>query len=449
MKKSTNFMAVLSAAAMMCVAAPIVSTTDAYAAQPAGWVEENGSWMYYDADGYYLTDSWKKHGDNWYYLDSEGELAFDTMVDEYYVDEFGKRVFNTWITVDNEVDWDSDEPEHYWYYFGKDGKAVTSKWYNIGENWYYFNSDSQMMTGKVEIDGATYYLGEENDGVMKTGWIQLEEESDNPDEEYVWYYFNSNGKMVENQVDKKIDGAYYTFVNGKMQTGWYKLPVAETAAEATDSNAEAAQTTATVAGYQYYDKENGKRADGWRRIEGAQGISEEAELYNFYFKNGKPFFAETGIQVFTVDSKKYGFNTKGEMQTGLQVVTLDNGNVANFYFGTDGIMKTGKQTIFDEDLGQNQTWFFYTDGSRKGQGFHGVRENNVFKYGLRLEADADLRYAPVTLDDVSYLVNTAGTIQKASSGSKSSEKPELGSGYKDIKDANDKTWVVNTKGIVQ
>ena len=26
---------------------------------------------------------------------------------------------------------------------------------------------------------------------------------------------------------KKIDGAYYTFEDGKMQTGWYKLPAAD------------------------------------------------------------------------------------------------------------------------------------------------------------------------------------------------------------------------------
>ncbi len=29
---------------------------------------------------------------------------------------------------------------------------------------------------------------------------------------------------IENEIDKKIDGAYYTFEDGKMQTGWYKLP---------------------------------------------------------------------------------------------------------------------------------------------------------------------------------------------------------------------------------
>ena len=63
----------------------------------------------------------------------------------------------------------------------------------------------------MEIDGSTYYLGDSTDGVMKTGWLQLEDNTDDPDESISWYYFDRNGKMVENQVDKKIDGSYYTF----------------------------------------------------------------------------------------------------------------------------------------------------------------------------------------------------------------------------------------------
>lgn len=439
MKKQITFMAVLSAAALMSVAAPNLSITAN--AQSAGWVEEHGTWMYYDADGYYLTDSWKKVGNDWYYLNSDGELEFNARVDEYYVGEDGKRVINQWVAIANDIDWDiPDAPENYWYYFGKDGKAITSKWLNLNDKWYYFNGDSHMMTGLVEIDGATYYLGDSTDGVMKTGWIQLEESTDNPDEEYSWRYFDRSGKMIINQVDKKIDNAYYSFVDGKMVTGWYKLPTEETTVD---------NSSTSVAGYQYYEKESGKRASGWYQIHGVEGISNEEEIYSFFFKNGKPYHAEKGLQLFTIDSKKYAFNTKGEMQTGLKVVNLEQDAIANFYFGTDGIMKTGKQVIFNEDLGENQTWFFHTDGSKKGQGFHGVRDNSVYEYGLRKEADADLRYAPVSHGDVQYLVNTAGIIQKASSSSKSSEKPELGKGYKDITDANDKTWVVDTKGIVQ
>ncbi len=70
-------------------------------------------------------------------------------------------------------------------------------------------------------------------------------------------------------------------------------------------------------------------------------------------------------------------------------------------------------------------------------------------YGLRQEADKDLRYVPVELNGNQYLVNANGVVQKASSSSKSSTKPELGNGFKDYKDENDKIWVVSTEGVIQ
>ena len=73
----------------------------------------------------------------------------------------------------------------------------------------------------------------------------------------------------------------------------------------------------------------------------------------------------------------------------------------------------------------------------------------LYLYGLRQEADKDLRFAPVTLDDKQYLVNANGTVQKAGSSSKSTAKPELGNGFKDFKDENDKIWTVNTEGVIQ
>jgi hypothetical protein len=55
----------------------------------------------------------------------------------------------------------------------------------------------------------------------------------------------------------------------------------------------------------------------------------------------------------------------------------------------------------------------------------------------------------MTYDGNQYLVNTSGSIQKASSSSKSAAKPELGNGFKDYKDSNGKTWVVDVNGIIQ
>lgn len=452
MRKSWKLLAVLSTAAVMTAVTPELFSgipglsSNAYAASKAGWVEEDGELRWKDSDGYYVTDTWKKKDGDWYYLNEDGVIARSAMVDEYYVDAHGKRIYDQWISVANEDEWDDDAPDTYWYYFGKDGKSVVSRWQVIEDKWYYFNEDGHMQTGKLQLDGFTYYLGEENDGVMKTGWIQLENESEDPEEDLVWHYFDSKGRMVVNQIDRKIDGNYYTFENGILQTGWYKLP--EAAVTATESNAEAAVDAPAIASYQYYEAD-GKRGNGWYQMEGAPGISEEAETFIFYIKNGRPYHALEGVQTFNIESKRFGFNTRGELQTGLQVVTLEDGTTANFYFGTDGIMKTGKQTIYNEDLDENQTWFFYTDGGNKGQGFHGIRDNSVYRYGLRLDADRDLRVAPAELDGTQYLVNASGSIQKASSSSKSQVRPELGSGFKDIKDANEKIWTVDVNGIIQ
>lgn len=444
MKKHLKLMAALSAVGILTAAAPqlgLVNTAATAYARVIGWVEEEGVWRFYEEADYYVTDSWKKYEKDWYYLNEDGEIATDTRIDEYYVDANGKRVVNQWIKVNNDSYWDSaDAPEYFWQYYGKSGKLTVSEWEKVDDNWYYFNEQGHMLTGKVEIGDGTYYLGAKNDGSLKTGWIQLANENDDLEELYSWYYFNNDGKMVVDQVDKKINGSYYTFVDGVMQTDWYKL--SETTAENTENK--------SAAGYQYY-LESGARAEGWMEIEGISDVSEEGELYWFFFKNGVPYYAANGIQLFTVNSEKYAFNTKGEMQTGLKVVNLEDEAIANFYFGNsdDGVMKTGKQTIYDEDLAENQTWYFWTKGTRKGQGYHGILDNTVYVYGLRKQAESDLRYASVSLDGVNYLVNINGNIQKASSTSKSSVKPELGAGFKDYKDANEQIFVVDVNGVIQ
>lgn len=472
MKKQATFLAVLSTAVFTASMA-----FPAYA-KAAGWTEDNGNWYYYDSYGDPLTDTWKKSGNDWYYLNSDGIRAYSQQVDEYYVNDEGKRVTYQWVSIENEDYWNEDDaPEFLYYYYGKDGKALTSTWASINGSWYYFNEDSIMETGSIQVDGYNYYLGE--DGSRKTGWILLEEETDDPEDLEAWYYFDSNGRRVENEVDKKIDGAYYTFEDGKMQTGWYKLPAAdknpaekltensgpentdaESTETATGSNAEAAENNGSeetaastaslpaISGYKYYD-EDGKRASGWRTIEGVENISEDGEYFRFYFKNGTPYYGKEGLEIFTIESKKYAFNTAGEMQTGKQSVKTSEGVFANYYFDEEGVMKTGKQTIYDEDLGETQNWLFHAEGTKKGQGYHGIKDNTLYVNGLRQEADRDLRFAPMSLDGIRYLVNVNGTVQKAGSTSKSASKPELGSGYKDFKDENEVIWTVNTEGIIQ
>lgn len=454
MRKQTTILAVLSAAAVMAAAAPTMTGfTGVHTAMAAsdGWVEEDGSWHYYDEDGYQESNTWKKRGSDWYYLDDDGEIAVNQRIDDYFVDSEGRMVKNRWISADSDETYDTpDSPSvGSWNYFGKDGKITLSKWLTIDNKTYYFDEDGLMVTGLLELNGSAYYLGDENDGARKTGWVLLEEITQDTDDEEIWSYFDEDGKMVVNQMDRRIDNKYYTFIDGKMQTGWVNVAEAGFIAPAKPA-AEGETQTVSLNDFRYYDKENGgSRASGWLTIEGAPGFSDPDEEYTFYFKNGEPYFGENGIEIFTINSKRYAFNENGEMQTGKQTITDKNGNSANYYFDENGVMQTGKQTIYDEDLEENQTWYFSTSGSSKGQGFHGERDNQVYVYGLLKKADPELRYEPVTIGEKTYLVNTSGKIQQASASSTSSSRPELGKGFKDIKDANDTIWTVDSSGIIQ
>ena len=228
MRKQTKTLAVLSAAALFAAAAPIMTNTGTYRvlAAQSGWTEEDGRLYYYDEDGYKETNTWKKRNGDWFYLDEEGEIATNQRVDDYFVNDEGHMAKNQWVSAENEISYDSpDSPDGgSWLYFGKDGKIVTAKWMSINGKTYYFDEDGLMQTGLLELDGQTYYLGEEDDGARKTGWILLETITKDTDDEDIWCYFDTEGRMIVNQMDRKIDNGYYTFIDGKMQTGWVLMP---------------------------------------------------------------------------------------------------------------------------------------------------------------------------------------------------------------------------------
>ena len=124
MRKQTKVVAVASAAALLAIGGAMTS----FAAQ--GWVEEDGTWYYYDKDGNRVENEWKKSGDNWFWLngDEGGAMATDMLVedddDTYYVDANGVMGTNTWVKVVNEDQDDDDDPAEYrYYYMQNSGKA--------------------------------------------------------------------------------------------------------------------------------------------------------------------------------------------------------------------------------------------------------------------------------------------------------------------------------------
>ena len=228
MRKQTKVVAVASAAALLAIGASMTS----FAA--TGWVEEDGTWYFYDNDGNRVEDTWKKSGDNWYWLDSEegGAMAIDKLVDDdddtYYVDSNGVMVRNTWVKIVNEdQDEDDDPAEYHYYYMQSNGKAYKApdssdiRFRTIDGKRYAFDDDGIMLYGWVTADGeretdedgwaesdTLYYLGSWDDGAMKTGWqkITVHDDIEEDDMDY-WFNFKSNGKkrFNEDSAEKAID----------------------------------------------------------------------------------------------------------------------------------------------------------------------------------------------------------------------------------------------------
>ena len=384
MKKQTKLVAVLSTAALLAIGASMTS----FAA--TGWAEEDGTWVYYNRDGERATDSWKKSGNNWYYLDSDGEMAVDQLIEDgdnyYYVDINGVMASNQWVAIENEDAGEDDEPEHYWYYFQANGKALTNgdndkvSLKTINGKKYAFDDEGKMLYGWVDdasaerldnTDGdgfkdADYYFGGEDDGAMTTGWLQIDityDEAINDDYKYTaaafnddedqtrWFYFKSNGKMIKSDEgdrtkDKTINGKKYAFDQyGAMVAEWSLDSDDEK--EASDNVGHyAASTNQTVASvseawqgkgnYAQYSKawkyfnsvEDGARVSkGWFKVVPAEYLNEgkydDDEDFWYYADGSGNLYAG---EFKTIKGKKYAFRNDGRMLTGLKFILEDDDN---------------------------------------------------------------------------------------------------------------------------
>ena len=379
MKKQTKLVAVLSTAALLAIGASMTS----FAA--TGWAEEDGTWVYYNRDGERATDSWKKSGNNWYYLDSDGEMAIDQLIEDgdnyYYVDINGVMASNQWVAIENEDAGEDDEPEHYWYYFQANGKALTNgdndkvSLKTINGKKYAFDEEGKMLYGWVDEDTAervdnvdgdgfkegVYYFGGEDDGAMTTGWLQLDityDEATNEDYKYTaeafnddedqtrWFYFKSNGKKIwadnnERTKDKTINGKKYAFDQyGAMVAEWsLDQGDEEIASDALAQSADKATLSEAWSGKGNYAKyteawkyfnsvEDGARVSkGWFKVVPAEKLNEDK--YNddedfWYYADGSGNLYAGEFK--TIKGKKYAFRNDGRMLNGLKFLDVDEDN---------------------------------------------------------------------------------------------------------------------------
>ena len=371
MKKQTKLVAVLSTAALLAIGASMTS----FAA--TGWAEEDGTWVYYDRNGDKVTDKWAKSGNNWYYLDGNGEMAVDQLIEDgdnyYYVDVNGVMAANQWVAIDNEDAGQDDEPEHYWYYFQANGKALKQgdsssvALKTVNGKKYAFDDEGKMLYGWVSADNAEridntdgdafkdgdYYFGGEDDGAMTTGWLLMDITYDeattdyeiapafNEDEDQSrWFYFKSNGKKVASDSsdvtkDKTINGKKYTFDNyGAMIAEW-SLDKEKASSNLGTSNLpiDGKSTTAKYAqAWRYFNSvEDGSRVSkGWFKVVSAELLNKskyDDDEDAWYYADGSGNLYAGEFK--TIKGKKYAFRTDGRMLSGLKFIKLEDSKITD------------------------------------------------------------------------------------------------------------------------
>ena len=441
MRKQTKLVAVLSAAALLAIGASMTSM----AAQ--GWQQEGDDWYYYDNNGDAVTDDWKKSGNNWYYLGDEGYMMKNFLLEDgdnvYYLDGNGVMVTNAWVAVaPSDDDYEDDAPDHYWYYFQSNGRAVKAsdgiKKRDINGKTYGFDEDGKMLYGFVDENGdkltdenpfmdAMYYFGDSDDGAMTKGWLQYMDGSDESaaigwtkdydDLTELWFYFNpSNGKLTKSTDSepktKTINGNKYAFdENGVMISSW-------------------SVDTATQSKYYNEDTQGWLSKNKWIWAIPDESINESDyndDTYRWFYADGSGKAVTN--QLKKIGGKKYLFDSVGRMKSGL--VTLNNneklvkaidadetkgtdliqGNFVDsdgnpdsvrangvYYFGdeaTDGSMKTGK-SIKVEMSDDTYTFGFAKDG----KGYNSIESNKLYVNGVLVSADSDYKYQVVSEADV-------------------------------------------------
>ena len=419
MRKQTKVVAVASAAALLAIGGAMTS----FAAQ--GWVEEDGTWYYYDKDGNRVEDEWKKSGDNWFWLDSEegGAMATDMLVedddDTYYVDANGVMVTNTWVKVVNEDQDDDDDPAEYRYYYmqnsGKAYKAGDSgktKFKTIDGKKYAFDEDGKMLYGWVNEDDstlasddsdwetATYYMGSWEDGSLKTGWQKITVYDQDEDDDYdYWFNFKSNGKKRFNESDskdileKKINGKHYAFDNRGVMTYEWTLT--------TTSDAS------TISNWLYFNSpEDGARATkGWFKVVAPDKDGDDntfkdySNLENPTFAKGDAedenerwYYANSDGELYVGQIKKikgkyYGFapegNKAGSMLTGLCALRVDN---------SGNITKLWARNMDSDDLDDAM------NGEGDFVGFGSDTNDTLYYFGSNEDSDGALKTGSVSVN---------------------------------------------------
>ena len=279
----------------------------------AGWVSSGGRWWYRNADGSYPKSTWKLINGSWYYFESDGWMAtgWKKLGGEWYYLTSSGAMATGWVKLNGK-----------YYFMNGSGVMQHDTWVDNGA--YYVNSDGVWVEGKTSQNKAESSQTVSTAGWVSSGgrWWYREADGSYPRNSWKvingsWYYFDGSGWMVTGWL-KRAGGRYYLEPgNGNMVTGWRKI--GGTWYYLNPGNGDMATGWTTIGGTRYYMNQDGAMVVGWLQLGS-----------DWYYMNGSGAML-TGWQ--KIGSDWYYMNGSGAMLTDWQ-----NIDGSEYYFYSSGAM---------------------------------------------------------------------------------------------------------------
>lgn len=236
------------------------------------------------------------------------------------------------------------EEDGTWVYYNKDGERAANEWKKSGNDWYYLDENGIMAVEQLIEYKDNYYYVDMSGVMVSNQWVAIDSENVDEDDEpaHYWYYFQANGKALNNGDNdkvaiKNVNGKKYAFDGeGRMLYGWVD---ADSAERVDNSDGEGFKE----GDYYFGGSDDGAMTVGWLQIDikyteateddykytAAVFSDDEEQTRWFYFKpNGKKVCSQDGERTRdrTINGQKYAFDEYGAM---VAQWSLDEGDLGS------------------------------------------------------------------------------------------------------------------------
>ena len=351
---------------------------DPYDGKQAKGVFGNDGYFYDKDSGAKIdlgTNRYVYINDNWYYLNGEGKILKGSQtidgVQVHFDPYYGNQIKGEFTDSSGYVVKANSYTSPVKFYDKDSGALVKNQYFNNNGKWYYADAEGNILKGSQTIDGVHVYFdsyGVQAKDTVLDGYYYDKDSGarkELPRDQFIkigddLYYLSSNGRTGNITIDGKD---YYVGRYGRVLRGSFN--VYQEPPYYDDETGEAVKKTGFVKSYGrwYYLEENGKKAKGFKEIDG--------KLY--YFSNNPMNKYETNEQVrgqlvrpkFYIsfpnraeDNPTYYFDAETGAAVTNQFVYTDG---HWYYFGNDG-----KALLFDQVINGQHLYFDYEGKQVKG-----------------------------------------------------------------------------------